>query len=349
LGLGLLKRIVFALVVTLMVLAAVGWNQYQSVLDLPKQRLALQQPTSFTVPAGYTASRLVQELSERQWLDEPLKLKLLFKLQPELTKLRSGEYEIRVGDTLEALLDRLISGRSVQYRVTLIEGATVKEMLKSLANNKQLEKTLSATDAVTLSSELNLKSDSAEGLFLAETYYFERGTSDRELLLRAHRMLNDVLDKHWQSRDEKLPLKTPYEALILASIIEKETGLSSERGQISGVFIRRLNRGMRLQTDPTVIYGLGDRYQGNLTRKHLKETTPYNTYRIPALPPTPIALVGEEAIVASLNPEPGKALYFVAKGDGSHQFSDTLEQHNRAVREYQLKRRKDYRSTPEAN
>jgi UPF0755 protein len=233
--------------------------------------------------------------------------------------------------------------------VTLIEGATVKEMLASLADHETLEKTLSATDAITLSTELGLNVDSTEGLFLAETYYFERGATDRELLLRAHRQLNELLEKHWQNRDVNLPLKSSYEALILASIIEKETGLSSERGQISGVFVRRLNRGMRLQTDPTVIYGLGERYQGNLTRKHLKESTPYNTYRIPALPPTPIALVGEEAIVAALNPEPGKSLYFVAKGDGSHQFSDTLEQHNRAVREYQLKRRKDYRSTPEAN
>ncbi|MGB0224296.1 MULTISPECIES: endolytic transglycosylase MltG [unclassified Marinobacterium] len=345
----MLKRTVIVFVAFFMVLASVGWSQYQSVLDLPKQRLALQQPTTLTVPTGYTASRLVQELSDRHWLDEPFKLKLLFKLQPELTKLRSGEYEVRVGDTLETLLDRLISGRSVQYRVTLIEGATVKEMLASLADNELLEKTLSATDAASLSTELGLNVDSSEGLFLAETYYFERGTTDKELLLRAHRMLNDVLDKHWQSRDITLPLESSYEALILASIIEKETGLSSERGQISGVFIRRLNRGMRLQTDPTVIYGLGERYQGNLTRKHLKESTPYNTYRIPALPPTPIALVGEDAIVAALNPEPGKALYFVAKGDGSHQFSDTLEQHNRAVREYQLKRRKDYRSTPEAN
>ena len=332
-----------------MVIAFIGWNQYQSILDLPKRRLALQQPTTLTVPNGFTASRLIDELSERHWLNEPLKLKLLFKLHPELTKLRSGEYEVRVGDTLETLLERLISGRSIQYRVTLIEGATVKEMLASLADHEKLEKTLSATDAVSLSTELGLNVDSTEGLFLAETYYFERGTTDKELLLRAHAMLTDVLDKHWQSRDVKLPLKSPYEALILASIVEKETGLSSERGQISGVFIRRLNRGMRLQTDPTVIYGLGERYQGNLTRKHLKEATPYNTYRIPALPPTPIALVGEEAIVAALNPEPGKSLYFVAKGDGSHQFSDTLEQHNRAVREYQLKRRKDYRSSPEAN
>jgi UPF0755 protein len=332
-----------------MVAALIGWSQYQTVLDLPKQRLALQQPTTFTVPNGYTASRLIHDLAERHWLNEPLKLKLLFKLQPELTKLRSGEYEVRVGDTLETLLERLTSGRSVQYRVTLIEGSTVKEMLRTLAKNEQLKKTLSATDAITLATELGLDVDSSEGLFLAETFYFERGTTDRELLLRAHRQLNELLEEHWQSRDVNLPLKSPYEALILASIIEKETGLSSERGQISGVFIRRLNRGMRLQTDPTVIYGLGECYQGNLTRKHLKESTPYNTYRIPALPPTPIALVGEEAIEAALNPETGTSLYFVAKGDGSHQFSDTLEQHNRAVREYQLKRRKDYRSTPEAN
>ncbi|MGB0733226.1 MAG: endolytic transglycosylase MltG, partial [Pontibacterium sp.] len=170
--------------------------------------------------------------------------------------------------------------------------------------------------------------------------------SELDILKRARQSLNKVLQDAWVARDESLPYDTPYEALIMASIIEKETGRAAERPVIAGVFVRRLNKKMRLQTDPTVIYGMGERYKGNITRKDLRRPTPYNTYTIPALPPTPIATVGKEAITAALNPAEGNALYFVAKGDGSHQFSATLAEHNKAVREYQLKRRKDYRSSP---
>jgi UPF0755 protein len=185
-----------------------------------------------------------------------------------------------------------------------------------------------------------------EGRFFPDTYRFVRGVSDVELLKKAFDRLDEVLAKEWENRSADAPYSEPYQALIMASLVEKETGVPQERGQIAGVFVRRMALGMQLQTDPTVIYGLGDRYTGKLTRAHLKEPTPYNTYVIPGLPPTPIAMVGREAIHAALNPVEGNSLYFVARGDGSHVFSDDLDAHNSAVREFQLKRRADYRSSP---
>jgi UPF0755 protein len=184
-------------------------------------------------------------------------------------------------------------------------------------------------------------------MFLADTYQFHRGMSDVDLLKRAHALLQTELDTAWRERAKELPYKSAYEALIMASIVEKETALSSERPTIAGVFVQRLQKGMKLQTDPTVIYGMGDRYKGNIRRADLRRPTPYNTYTNAGLPPTPIAMVGREAIRAALHPDQSKWLYFVAKGDGSHQFSATLEAHNRAVKQYQLKRRSDYRSSPD--
>ena len=322
---------------------------YNRVVTLPEQPLSLSEPALITVPKGFNGAKLNQLLQERAWLNQPTLLKLLFKIQPELAEIRAGEYRIEPGETLGELLSQLREGRSILYPLTLIEGSTVKELLKSLAANDLIEHTLSANSAESLAEELDLDFESAEGLFLAETYHFMRGESDRTLLLRAHEALNQSLNEQWQQREAGLPLENPYQALILASIVEKETGLVAERAKIAGVFMRRLERNIRLQTDPTVIYGLGDQYAGNLTRKHLKQPTPYNTYVIKGLPPTPIALVGADAIRAVMHPEQGSELYFVAKGDGSHQFSDTLQQHNKAVRQFQLKRRSDYRSSPEAN
>jgi len=344
----MIKKMFTTLTLLLLIGAAVAYWGYQRVLALPEQSLGVSEPSVLEVPRGTSAYQLALILEQRGWIDDSRWLRALFKLRPELTALKAGEYQVMAEDRLIDLLERINRGEAIQYRVTLIEGSTVPEMLRSLRQTDVLKSELQAQSAVELAAELELAHSSAEGLFLAETYQFERGMSDRDLLLRAHQMLLDVLDKHWQSRDPDLPLKSPYEALTLASIIEKETGLSSERPDIAGVFIRRLNLGMRLQTDPTVIYGMGERYNGNLTRKDLREKTDFNTYVIKGLPPTPIATVGEEAILAALNPADGTALFFVAKGDGSHQFSDTLEAHNRAVREYQLKRRQDYRSSPEA-
>lgn len=345
----MIKKFFLALTLIAAVGAGVAYWGYQQLLALPQQPLELSEDSVLKVERGTSAYQLAQTLEQRGWIEDARWLRGLFKLRPELTGLKAGEYRVMAQDTLMDLLQRINRGEAIQYRFTLIEGNTIPQMLARLRQDEILVKELNANSAQELAAELELDFPSAEGLFLAETYQFETGMSDRELLLRAHRMLLDTLDKHWQARDTKLPLKSPYEALTLASIVEKETGLSSERPDIAGVFIRRLNKKMRLQTDPTVIYGMGDRYTGNLTRKNLREKTEFNTYVIKGLPPTPISTVGEEAIEAALNPAEGTALFFVAKGDGSHQFSDTLDDHNRAVREYQLKRRKDYRSTPEAN
>ena len=344
----MIKKFLSLAVVLLAIAVATGYWGYQRILDLPQQPLALTEPTVLEVPRGTSAYQFAQTLEQRGFVEDARWLRALFKLQPDMAELKAGEYQVSVEDSLGDLLRRVRSGESIQYRVTLIEGSTAPELLAALRQSTVLKHELQSESAVELAKELGLDYASAEGLFLAETYQFERGMSDRDLLLRAHQMLLTALDKHWQARDTDLPLASPYEALTLASIVEKETGLSSERPVIAGVFIRRLNRNMRLQTDPTVIYGMGENYQGNLRRKDLREKTPYNTYVIKGLPPTPIATVGEEAIAAALNPAEGTALFFVAKGDGSHQFSDTLDAHNRAVREYQLKRRKDYRSSPEA-
>ena len=187
-----------------------------------------------------------------------------------------------------------------------------------------------------LMQRIGIEDDNPEGWLFPDTYLFDRGTSDVEILSRAHRRMREVLDEEWAKREQGLPLETPYQALTLASIVEKETGLASERPQIAGVFVRRLQKGMKLQTDPTVIYGMGDDFDGNIRREDLTRPTPYNTYVIQGLPPTPIALPGREAINAVLHPADGDALYFVARGDGSHHFSATLDEHNCAVRHYQL-------------
>lgn len=183
------------------------------------------------------------------------------------------------------------------------------------------------------------EASSAEGLFLADTYFFTANTAASSILKRAHKAMLDYVETQWQQRQADLPLNSPYDALILASIIEKETAVSEERTKIAGVFVNRLRKNMRLQTDPTVIYGIGDTYDGNITRKHLRTPTPYNTYTIKGLPPTPIAMAGKEAIWAALNPMETDALYFVARGDGSHEFSSSLAAHNAAVRKYQLNRK----------
>jgi UPF0755 protein len=301
---------------------------------------------TFVVEQGDSLSKVVDKLNSAGVLAYPHMVTLYGRWTGLDQQIKQGEYLVPQNSTAESMLIQLQRGDIVQYAVTLPEGITLAMAIDILTQQKQLTSTLTGPqDARIL--ELIQPESHPEGLFFPDTYSYARGDTDFSILQRAHTAMLAVLAEEWQQRSKPLPYDTPYEALIMASIIERETGLPEERTRISGVFIRRLQQDMLLQTDPTVIYGLGDTFDGNLQRSHLAEdSNAYNTYRLAGLPPTPIALPGRAAIHAALHPEPGTALYFVARGDGGHVFSDTLGDHNRAVREYQLQRRKNYRSAP---
>ncbi|WP_425915508.1 endolytic transglycosylase MltG [Pseudomonas sp. GWSMS-1] len=317
-----------------------------------QQHAALHQPLKLTdeylvdVPAGATPGGVLNRLEADGVLDQAFWLRLYWRFNLRNQPLHSGEYRLVPGATASDMLDLWRRGEVLQYSLTLVEGWNFRQVRAALAREKRLELTLGELSDAELMKKLGLPGLNPEGRFFPDTYSFVRGMSDLELLKQAQVRLEKVLAEEWAQRAKDLPYKEPYDALIMASMIEKETGMPQERGEIAGVFVRRLRIGMRLQTDPTVIYGMGERYNGRITRNDLRQPTPYNTYTIDGMPPTPIALVGREAIHAALNPVAGKSLYFVARGDGSHVFSNSLEQHNRAVREYQLKRRADYRSSP---
>ncbi|WHS58789.1 endolytic transglycosylase MltG [Pseudomonas sp. G2-4] len=313
---------------------------------------ALQQPLNITqeemldVPNGTTPTGTLKRLETDGLIKDAFWLRVYWRFNLAGQPLHSGEYRMVPGMTMENLIGVWKRGEVVQYSVTLVEGWNFRQVRAALAKDEKLQKTLTGLSDSQVMERLGHSGVFPEGRFFPDTYRFVRGTSDADLLKKAYDRLEDVLAKEWAQRAADVPYTQPYQALIMASLVEKETGVPQERGQIAGVFVRRMRLGMLLQTDPTVIYGLGERYTGKLTRAHLKEENPYNTYLIPGLPPTPIAMVGREAIHAALNPVQGNSLYFVARGDGSHVFSDDLESHNNAVREFQLKRRADYRSSP---
>ena len=339
--LRLLKRCLL-LVVIVGVGLYLGNKALNRYLDTP---LSLVSSEQIEVPAGANLTRISRQLAEAGILELP-QLLTFYGRFTEKTAIKVGEYNLSVGLTPRQLLDLLNSGQVIQYQLTFPEGLSFKEWLALLALQPKLDKTLSDLTEEVILKELGLDISHPEGWFFPDTYFYSSGESDRNILLQAHGRMREVLNDEWENKGVGLPFSTPYEALILASIVEKETGVGSERAQIAGVFVRRLEKGMRLQTDPTVIYGLGDQYKGNITRRHLKQPTDYNTYLIKGLPPTPIAMPGREAIHAALHPAEGSALYFVAKGDGSHYFSATLKEHSQAVKRYQLKRRSNYRSSP---
>lgn len=287
---------------------------------------------------GSTVSTLANDLHEMGYLDKPFYLRLLARWDGSAKKIKAGEYQFSPGMNPRDLLNLLTSGKVMSYSLTLVEGWNFKQVLQAVGQHSALTQTLKDLPPGEIMKELGYPDEHPEGRFLPDTYRFPRGTTDKAFLRRAHEAMRKILESEWPERQEGLPLKTPYEALILASIVEKETGLASERPAIAGVFIRRLKKGMKLQTDPTVIYAMGDEYKGNIRRRDLKRDSPYNTYVHKGLTPTPISMPGADAIRSVLHPEDGKALYFVARGDGSHQFSATLKQHNQAVRKYQLKR-----------
>ncbi|WP_341504065.1 endolytic transglycosylase MltG [Gallaecimonas sp. GXIMD4217] len=298
--------------------------------------LALAEPELLEVRAGDSAFNLLYAFHERGWLAEPRLGQLLLKLKPELGQIRAGCYEISPGMTLEAVLARLGSGDEASFAVTLIEGHRFQEWRQVLAEAPHLQLTLDNVSDAELAERLGV--EHVEGWFMPETYHYRCRDKDSQVLARAHQAMKQALDELWPKRADDLPLASPYEALILASIVEKETAVAEERPLVAAVFVNRLRKKMRLQTDPTVIYGLGDEFDGNLTRQHLRSHTDYNTYVIRGLPPTPIAMPSRAAIEAVLHPAKTDYLYFVANGDGSHVFSRTLAEHNRAVNKYQRKR-----------
>lgn len=330
-----------------LVVGAGAWGYFtlQATLNQPLQ---IEVADTLDVPPGSTPARVLSGLESRGVIQRAGWIRRYWQWQMPDTVLHTGEYRLEPGMTVLRLLDVLQRGDVVQRSITLVEGWNFSQFRDALARAERLEQTLPrewSNDQV--AAELALAEGHPEGLFFPDTYLYTLGMSDRDILKRAHERMQRVLAEAWEQRAEGLPINSPYEALILASIIEKETGVPHERGEIAGVFTRRLHKGMRLQTDPTVIYGMGESWQGNIRRSDLRQATPYNTYTIDGLPPTPIAMPGRDSLLAAVNPTPGKTLFFVARGDGSHVFSETLQQHNRAVRHYQILRRApNYRSSP---
>ena len=331
-----MNRLLGIIIFVISLLLAWGWLEYDEFvskpLELPEEGL------NYHLSSGTTVRGLAEELHQKGILHKPLLLEFLARWTGQASRLKAGEYHLPEGTTPPMLLEILSSSRVVQHALTIIEGWTFKQMMKAVRANPVLKQTLDGEDDAQVMGQLGLGEEHPEGRFYPDTYHFPLGTTDKEFLLRAYQRMQKTLRESWTKRAPDLPLKSPYEALILASIIERETGVPEERKQIAGVFVRRLKRGMLLQTDPTVIYGMGDAYEGNIRKRDLLRDTPYNTYVRKGLTPTPIAMPSRAAIEAALHPEAGKTLYFVATGKGGHYFSETLDEHNRAVRKYQLKR-----------
>lgn len=339
----ILLSIIVALILLIGMTVVTGYWMYNNALQQPLNIQALQ---IVEVPNGTSPNAMLAQLEKQGIIKDTFWLKLYWRFELKGQSIHAGEYEIKPGMDIKDLIAIWLKGEVTHYRITLVEGWNFKQIRAALAKQTALKQLTTEMTNQQIMAELGDPDRHPEGLFFPDTYLFMRGNSDLDILKQAHKRLNAVLEEEWKHKAENLPYEDAYQALIMASIIEKETGVGSERGQIASVFVRRLQKGMLLQTDPTVIYGMGERYNGKITRNDLKQSTPYNTYVITGLPPTPIAMVGREAIYAALHPVEGKALYFVAKGDGSHEFSETLMEHNRAVKKYQLKRRSDYRSSP---
>jgi UPF0755 protein len=333
---------IVALLFLIVIISAAGywlWHDYQRFRSTPLQISGMG--VNYQVKPGTSLIEVANDLSTKGILRQPFYLRALALDMGVSTKIKAGEYLIVANTTPEMLLDQLVRGKVLEYSLTLIEGWTFKQALATVRIHPMIVQTLASLSTEQIMDRLGLAGVYPEGRFFPDTYLFPRGTTDADILKRAYQRMQKVLAQEWQERADGLPIKTPYEALILASIIEKETGVADERKQVAGVFTRRLQKRMRLQTDPTVIYGMGDTYDGNIRRKDLSTDTPYNTYVHSGLTPTPIALPGRKSIHAALHPADGDALYFVATGEGGHFFSATYEEHRRAVQKYQIKRNKN--------
>lgn len=295
-------------------------------------------PFQFELKFGTGLRTVAHDLSAQGLLWEPWSLTLAARIMGQQSHIKAGSYELNEAVSALELLNKITRGDSVQNEARLIDGMTFAQFRALLDGNADLQHLTQGLSDNVILQRLGMNSASAEGLFFPDTYFFSKGGTDIALLNRAHAAMNHHLAALWEKRAEGLPFDSPYQALTMASIIEKETGRGDERPVIAAVFINRLRLGMRLQTDPAVIYGLGNRFDGNIHKRDLLTDTPYNTYTRTGLPPGPIAMPGLASLEATLHPADSRALYFVAKGDGSHQFSETLEEHNRAVVKYQLKR-----------
>jgi UPF0755 protein len=291
----------------------------------------------YAVKPGMSLRAFVRELSSRGVLPESHSFVWLAYLTGHQRDLKTGEYRFRNGMTARELLEQIVAGRVIEYPVTLVEGWTFRQFLEAIEEAPKLMRTLSGLSSRAIMEKMGHKGEHPEGRFFPDTYYYSSGQTELVILANAYDRMQKLLQQEWEKRDNNLPFRDAYEALILASIVEKETGRADERRLIAGVFVNRLRHGMRLQTDPTVIYGMGESFDGNLRLKDLKRDTPYNTYTRTGLPPTPVAMPGKESLQAVMHPVINGALFFVARGDGSHEFSATLEEHNKAVTKFQLK------------
>ncbi len=333
------KRLVWLILLFILLIglaAAAVWRHYQQFLQTP-----LSLPADglvLVVERGVTLKRLAHDLAERAVLDQPDYFYWYGRQRRQAHLIQAGEYAVPVDTTPSQLFDLLVSGETIKYTLTLVEGWNFRQVMAAIRADPVLRQTLEGLGNAQIMQRLGYADQHPEGRFFPDTYHFPRGATDIQLLQRAYQRMQKIVAEIWPERAPDIAVKTPEEALILASIVEKETGKPEERTQIAGVFTRRLKMSMKLQTDPTVIYGMGERYDGNIRRRDLREDTPYNTYVHKGLPPTPICMPGRDAIYAAVHPAAGDTLYFVAKGDGAHQFSATLREHNRAVRRYQLKR-----------
>lgn len=323
------RKLAMLLVAVVLLSALLAWRDYRNFAETP---LSLPlEGTRLVVERGASVRSVIADLGRLGHTEPGWRWRLLTRLEP--VTIQAGEYALPAGLTPRGLLTLLASGEVIRYRFTIVEGWTAAQLLAALDAEPVLRHEATGVDTQSrLLQAIDPTLVHPEGWFLPETYQYVRGDSDLDLLRRAHRAMQAALETAWQGRDPGLPLETPYELLILASIVEKESALDSERADIAGVFVRRLQQGWRLETDPTVIYGLGEGFDGDLRRRDLEADSPYNTYRRKGLPPTPIALPGRSALRAAAHPASGTAMFFVASGQGGHVFSDTLEEHNAAVR-----------------
>ena len=337
-----MKKFFVFLLILLLILGGVGFWGYQKLTSFVHTPVNVTQDQLLTIERGTTGSKLAALLEQENILEHADLLPWLLKLQPQLNKVKAGTYSLTGVKTLQDLLDMINSGKEAQFSVKFIEGKTFKEWRKNLENAPHLKQTLQGKSDKEIMALLDIPAvakavyewNNMDGWLYPDTYNYTPNSTDLELLKRSTTRLQKALDKAWNERDENLPLADPYQMLILASIVEKETGIAAERPQVASVFINRLKANMKLQTDPTVIYGMGERYTGNIRKKDLETMTPYNTYMIEGLPPTPIAMVSESALQAVAHPAKTDFYYFVADGSGGHKFTRNLNEHNKAVQEY---------------